>query len=275
MRSHRGVRFVLVGYLGNVQEAPSTDRATGQLLVGGTWRERMRVARRLGPRSAVRAAVRLGHSTRRQLALVTDVTGRLPVPIPASGVLEPTDPESFTGFADLVEHVAPPELLELLWYVRFAAEGARTLLVARDPQGRPTFSTWMIDADEQSALGARFTDGFHRLESKEMLLEGVFTFPDMRGRGIANAGIAAACAWASQHGAATVWAYPYLDNFAVLPRFVPSDFEPHHARVETISMRRVRGTAVPLSSSDVADWERAHAVASARAGFSHAPPPDL
>jgi GNAT superfamily N-acetyltransferase len=270
------VQFGGVGYPWNVQDAHSTARATGPPHVEGTWRERMRIARRLGPRCAVRAAARLGHSTRRQLALATDVTGRgLPVAIPGSGPLEPTEAESFAGFSDLVEDVSPTYLLELLWYVRFAAEGHQTLLVARDPEGRPTFSTWMIDADTQSALGARFTDGFHRLESNEMLLEGLFTFPDMRGQGIAAAGIAAACAWASLRGANKVWVYPYLDNVAVLPRLVPSDFEPHHARVETTSMRRVRALAVPLSSSDVAEWERARAVASARAGSSHVPPPDL
>src|SRR3954452_15909505 len=153
------------------------------------WRERVRAARRLGPIRAFRAAARLGYSTRRQIALSADVARVDPVPIPGSGPLEPEDAASFDGFANLVEQTPAPALLELLWYVRFAALGARELLVARDPEGRPTFSTWMLDAAAQSALGSRFDEGFHRLEPGEMLLEGIFTFPGMRRRGVAGAAI--------------------------------------------------------------------------------------
>ena len=219
--------------------------------------QRARVAWRLGPVDAVRAAVRVGRRTRRQLALVADVTGRTAPPIPGSGPLEPTDARSYDGFARLVPETPAASLLELLWYVRFAEEGARTLLVARDEAGLPTFSTWMLDAEGQREHASRFGEAFHCLEDGEMLLEGVFTYPHARGRGVGAAGIAAACAWAAGNGAARVWVYPYLDNPAVLPLNVRAGFEPVAVRVEVTSLGQARAYEQPLTEADAAAWKAA------------------
>jgi GNAT superfamily N-acetyltransferase len=219
--------------------------------------QRARVAWKLGPLDAVRAAVRVGRRTRRQLALVADVTGRTPFPIPDSSALEPTDARSYDGFARLVPDTPAASLLELLWYVRLAEDGARTLLVARDDAGLPTFSTWMLDAEGQREHASRFGDAFHRLEDGELLLEGIYTYPHARGRGVGAAGIAAACAWAAGRGATRIWVYPYLDNPAVLPLNVHAGFEPVNARVEITSLGQVRAYQEPLTEDDLAAWEQA------------------
>ncbi len=219
--------------------------------------ERARVAWRLGPVDALRAAARASRSTRRQAGLVLDVR-RLPMAaIPDSGPVEPTDPLTFTGFEALVDETPPSALLELLWYARFAAEGAETFLVAHDADGCPTFSTWMLDAAGQRRHADRFLEAFHRLGPDEMLLEGVFVFPPFRGRGIARAGIAAACAWAGEQGAARVWGYPYLDNHAILPALARTGFEAVHARVELSSFGQVRATQEPLDAGDREIWAQA------------------
>ena len=219
--------------------------------------ERARVAWRLGPVDALRAAVRAGRSTRRQAGLVLDVRGLPMAAIPDSGPVEPTDPLTFGGFDELVPTTTPSALLELLWYTRFAAEEAETFLVARTATGHPTFSTWMLDVAAQQRHGDRFLEGFHRLGPDEMLLEGVFVFPPFRGRGIARAGIAAACAWAGEHGATRVWAYPYLDNRTILPPLVSTGFEPLHARVEVSSFGQVRALQEPLAAEDRKIWAEA------------------
>ena len=219
--------------------------------------QRARVAWKLGPIDAVRAAARVGRRTRRQLALVATVATRTGPDIPGSGRLEPTDASSYQGFTKLIEETPPASLLELLWYVRLADEGAETLLVARDDDGRPTFSVWMLDAAGQREHAARFQDGFHALEDGEMLLEGVFTYPHARGRGVAPAGVAAACAWAGGSGAERVWVYPYLDNPSSLPVFASAGFEPVAARVEVTSLRQVRAWEEPLRDADLTAWEQA------------------
>jgi len=216
--------------------------------------ERARVAWRLGAVDTVRAAVRAGRRTRRQLALVVETEGLPDVSIPESGALEPTDARSFEAFARLLPQTPPGSLLELLWYVRFARDGARTLLVARDGAGRPSFSTWMLDAEGQREHASRFGDGFHRLGEDELLIEGIFTFPHARGRGVGAAGIAAACAWAGQRGAARVWGYPYLDNPQALPPFARAGFEPVGTRVEVTSLGQLRAWAEPLTECDRNAW---------------------
>jgi GNAT superfamily N-acetyltransferase len=219
--------------------------------------QRARVALRLGPIDAVRAAVRARRSTRRQIGLVVETAGLQAPPIPGSRPLEPTDGLTFRGFSELVPETAPSSLLELLWYERFAATGAETLLVARDGEGRPTFSTWMLSPAGQQLHNDRFLEGFHPLEPDEMLLEGVFTFPHARGRGVARAGIAAACAWAGGQGATRVWAYPYLDNRRILPVLASCGLTAVDARVEVSSFGQARGRREPLSETDLRIWEEA------------------
>jgi RimJ/RimL family protein N-acetyltransferase len=219
--------------------------------------ERARVAWRLGPVIAARAAMAKRHSVPRQVGLVLDVQGMSVPSIPESGPLVPADAAVFDGFAQLVSETPPSALLELLWYQRFAREGAETFLVASDRDGRPTFSTWMLDADGQQRHSDRFLGGFHRLGRDEMLLEGIFVFPPFRGRGIAGAGIAAACAWAAGQGANKVWCYPYLDNHAILPPLARCGFVPRHSRVESSSLGQVQARQEALTRKDRLLWEQA------------------
>ena len=229
--------------------------------------ERARVAWRLGPVDAVRAAVRAGRNTRRQIGLVLEVNGLWTPPPLAATPLEPTDALGFDAFEQLLPKTPPTALLELLWYARLAAEGAETLLVARDCEGRPTFSTWLLDAAGQERHGDRFGEAFHRLRPDELLLEGIFVFPPFRGRGLAAAGIAAACAWAGERGATRVWSYPYLDNHAILPPLARCGFEPSHVRVEVSSLGQVRAAQELLAPHDLVIWSRA----ARRAGTIPAP----
>jgi GNAT superfamily N-acetyltransferase len=222
--------------------------------------QRARVALRLGPIDAVRAAVRARRITRRQIGLVAEATPQAP-PIPGSGPLQPTDALAFGGFSELVPATPPESLLELLWYERFAATGAETLLVARDGEGRPVFSTWMLSPAGQQLHRDRFLEGFHALEPDEMLMEGVFTFPHARRRGVARAGIAAACAWACGQGASRIWAYPYLDNSRILPVFAACGLTPVDVRVEVSSFGQARGHRERLREADLRVWEDAVALA--------------
>jgi GNAT superfamily N-acetyltransferase len=223
-----------------------------------TLPSRPRLAWQLGPLGCARAAVRAGYRRRRQFGLSADVGDGPPVSIPDSGPLEPTDGSSFSGFTDLEGTLEPGSLLEVLWYQRFAATGARTLLVARDEGGCPTFSTWMLDAEGQQAHYDRFGEAFHQLEDGEMLMEGIFTFPAFRRRHIATAGIAAACRWAAEHGARTLWCYPYADNPAIFPALQASGFRPVHARVETAVLGRLEARHVSLTAADIRAWTSRH-----------------
>jgi RimJ/RimL family protein N-acetyltransferase len=178
----------------------------------------------------------------------------------AAPAMAPCDGPSFLAFAHELETAEGVEYLELRWRARWCADDVRRLYVATDADASPVYAQWLIGPHEQARPpAARHLGGTRRLADDERILEGAYTFPGMRGRGLMRGCMAQLIDRAFDEGAARVWTYVETDNVASLRGCAAVGFSPTSLRRQVHRLGRRRMVELPLDDGAQAAWAAATA----------------
>jgi GNAT superfamily N-acetyltransferase len=174
---------------------------------------------------------------RRDLSLrLTKPTPKIPItvrPLAATDDLSVLEPEP---------SMPAEEAMSRLIQRRLLRSGLRVCYVAIAPDGKPCYMQWVIPSTENSRARAIFGNLYPVLGPDEALLEGAYTPPAYRGKGIMSAGMAQIAETAIEQGAR--WAITFVDerNTASLKGCVRAGFAPYVKRHEKFRLfyRQIR-----------------------------------
>lgn len=176
----------------------------------------------------------------------------------AAPAMAPCDGPGFLAFAQELETARGVEYLELRWRARWCADDVRKLYVAADADSSPVYAQWLIGPHEQARpAAARHLGGTRRLAEDERILEGAYTFPRMRGRGLMRDCMAQLIDHAFAEGATRVWTYVETDNVASLRGCAAVGFSPRSLRRQVHRLGRRRVMELPLDDRAQAAWATA------------------
>lgn len=214
--------------------------------------------RGLGARTLVRAVGRRLWSTTRALGLrapVDDLPDPKPAGIPVA--MRETEPTSFASFRDELARARGDDRMEVLGRERFCRGGVTTMYVAADHEGRPVYAQWLVTSADQDRLHAVTGGTFPRLDDREALVEGAYTFTDFRKLGVMAVGMAQLLRIAGERGAQSVITYVSDDNVPSLRGCARVGFGLDHVRVTTRRLGVRRSRRAPLDDRARAAWEAA------------------
>jgi len=160
---------------------------------------------------------------------------------------------SFTGFEDALEVLPPEEFPELLVRARFCRGSVTTLYVARGEDGGCLYAQWLVGREEQQAAGDLLA-GTRRLTEGESLVEGAYTFPAARGRGLMRDGMGQLLLVARERGDERVVTYVDQENIPSLRGCAAVGFRADHVRIETWRFGRLHRRFEQLTAADRDLW---------------------
>jgi RimJ/RimL family protein N-acetyltransferase len=122
-----------------------------------------------------------------------------------------------------------------------------TCWIAVDRDGRPAYMQCQILPEHEAGLRALFGDLFPRLRPGQALLDGAYTPPAFRGKGIMAHAMAIIAATAAEKGARSVVTYVREDNIASLKGCKKAGFWPYTRRLEIyrFGRRQIRFEPLP------------------------------
>ncbi len=122
-----------------------------------------------------------------------------------------------------------------------------TCWIAVDPDGRPAYMQCLILPEHNDRLGGLFGDLYPRLRPGQALLEGAYTPPDFRGKGIMAHAMALIAESATDLGVRSVVTFVGEDNIASLKGCKKAGFWPYTRRLEIYryGRRQVRYAPIP------------------------------
>ena len=167
--------------------------------------------------------------------------------------MEPFEPHAFDGFAAALRDCASADYTELRSRIRLDAIGLRTLYVAHDEEQAPLYAQWLVPADEQPRL-ARVMPGAVDLRDDEAIVEGAFTFPAARARGVMIEGMGRLLRVARSAGIRAVVTYVHSSNVPSLRGCAAVGFQPDHVRLDTWRLGRLTSEPLPLDDRTVEGW---------------------
>jgi GNAT superfamily N-acetyltransferase len=154
-------------------------------------------------------------------------------PIAATDDLSALDPEP---------NMPADEAMSRLVQHRLLRSGLRVCYVAIAPDGKPCYMQWAIPSAENHRVRAFFGNLYPVLGPDEALLEGAYTPPDYRGKGIMSAAMAQVAERSADFGAR--WVITFVDerNSASVKGCVRAGFAPYLKRHEKFRLfyRQVR-----------------------------------
>jgi GNAT superfamily N-acetyltransferase len=122
-----------------------------------------------------------------------------------------------------------------------------TCYVAVAPEGDVCFMQWLIRATENEEIQANFGSQIPLLNPDEALLEGAYTVPAYRGRGIMASAMAQVAEKAKQFGARWAITFVAQENEPSLKGCARAGFEPYTLRYQSWRMLHRSITFVPIS----------------------------
>jgi hypothetical protein len=190
--------------------------------------------------------------------LVCDLSDVPPALSPTIDIaMEPRAPGQFTGFSEELSRVTGDDYIEVDQRVRLCNAGVDGLHVASDPEGRPIYAQWLIDADNQAALHRATHGQFPQLAQDETLVEGAYTFVDFRRLGAMGEGSRQLLVKAAEEGAARCYTYVSIENVPSLRGVARAGFDLDHVRVTTFRLGRRHIVRRPPLTSERVLWEEA------------------
>jgi GNAT superfamily N-acetyltransferase len=187
---------------------------------GGVWRR------------TARALLRRLHSDNSAYGLERDLTRSFQAP-PAQMPLtiRPLTESDVESLLDLREHgISDDDLFQQIHQRELLATHLGTCFVAVVPDGRPCYMQWLIGADQTDEIEAVFHDQVPRLASDEVLLEGAFTAPAFRGRGVMANAMAQISELGRTMGARRAITFVLSDNVPSLKGCYRAGFAPYVIR---------------------------------------------
>ena len=95
-----------------------------------------------------------------------------------------TDSLNFKGFEDELQTLTGNDYLEVLNLDMYCRAGMAGLHVAWSDEGRPMYAQWALGSDERDTM-PRFVSSIYPVpHADEVLIEGAYTFPAFRRRGL-------------------------------------------------------------------------------------------
>ena len=227
-----------------------------RLLPGGTsW---ISLVRAVGPRLLLEKLAEQTWGSSTNLGLRCDLRSLPPRrPAKIEIAMEPRDCRSFGGFADELQWAKGADCLQVLLLRRLGNAGVRTLHVASDQDGAPTYCQWLVGAGDQQPIDAHSPGRYPRLGPNEVLLEGAFTFTRFRGLGLMADGMWQLLRKARDGGAESAITYVAADNVPALRGCAHVGFLPDHVRLNTQRFGRTRSVFRPVDEETLAAWAAA------------------
>ncbi|MDQ3723384.1 MAG: hypothetical protein M3376_10035 [Actinomycetota bacterium] len=214
--------------------------------------------REVGPHGFVQAIRGRAWSESLSFGLACDLSDIPPARTPKIAVvMDPSTPQSFTGFADELGRVTGDDYIEVDQRVRLCDAAVAGLHVATDPEGRPVYAQWLIDSASQDALHGATHGQFPHLAPDETLVEGAYTFVDFRKLGAMAEGMRQLLVKAEAKGAARCYTYVAIENVPSLRGCANAGFDLDHTRVTTSRAGRRRVLRRPPLPQERAQWEAA------------------
>ncbi len=191
--------------------------------------------------------------------LRTDL-GQLPDPLPTRTevAMEPVDVADFTGFIDELELVTGSDRGALDDREKMRSAGIDRFYVSFSPSREPVYAQFVITPEQQEAMQAAFRrELFPKLEERQVLLEGAYTFTSFRGLGVMAEGMRQVLTRARDDGFDQALTTVDRDNVPSLRGCARVGFEP--ARVGVISRRfgQFSRRHAPARADDWAIWRTA------------------
>lgn len=216
------------------------------------------LVREVGLRGLAKAVRDRAWSEGLSFGLACDLSAIPPARTPKIDVvMDPTTPQSFTGFADELGRVTVDDYIEVDQRVRLCDAGVAGFHVATDLEGRPIYAQWLVDRANQAALHGATHGQFPDLAQDETLVEGAYTFVDFRKRGAMAEGMRQLLVKAAESGAARCYTYVAVDNVPSLRGCANAGFDLDHTRVTTSRAGRRRVLRRPPLPQEREQWEAA------------------
>ncbi len=228
-------------------------------------------------RDAVRM-IREGHSRR----LVESVKTRLESVTPSLGLARDLNVPFTAPDAKLKVEVRPlrpgeeidflaldgPDMTDdaahtILQQRRLLDSKVGTCWIAVDPDGRPAYMQCLVQPEHTDRLRGLFGDLYPRLLPGHALLEGAYTPPDFRGKGIMAHAMALIAASAADQDVRSVVTFVGEDNIASLKGCKKAGFWPYTRRLEVyrFGRRQVRYEPLPPGTPYAFDQPERNSVA--------------
>ena len=221
-------------------------------------RELVEHLRGMGGAVASRALIAQGWSVKRELELVCQVRDRPAVPEARVAVdLQETDPETFDGFAEELEHASGMEYGQALRRLLICRAGIRGLHVAVDADGSPMYAQWLLDAEERDRLRSRMPGPWRELRRDEAIVEFAYTFTRHRGKGVMAAGMGALVEVAAARGRTRVFTYVRPDNVPSLRGCAKVGFRPSSIVATSFRLGFHRVSFTPVDAEASRQWDAA------------------
>jgi GNAT superfamily N-acetyltransferase len=179
----------------------------------------------------------------------------LTVPFPApSGKIPLQVRQIRPGDIDALLAVGPDPDEQLLEQraiqTRLLEAGLGTCYVAVDEHDRPCYMQLLIGPADNERLQRFFQGSMPQLAPDEALLEGAYTNPGYRGKGVMAAAMARIAEHAEDLGARYVLTFVHDDNIASLKGCERAGFTPHVHREERYRLFRRSVTFTPLPAKE-------------------------
>jgi GNAT superfamily N-acetyltransferase len=177
---------------------------------------------RAGPRAAARKLRRRVWSGWETAVLVRELAEPLPPAAPLQ--VELVEPQSFDGFRPLLETLEGEDLLFVRGLERTRAAGAGDLVVGRDPAGAYLASMFLHRPRHTDRLASVAPGLYGSPGPDEVLTDGLFSLPALRGQGVGRALLAAALHILRAEGVGRAYAHIDADNRASLRTFTGAGY---------------------------------------------------
>jgi GNAT superfamily N-acetyltransferase len=146
---------------------------------------------------------------------------------------------------------SPEDFYERLLRLRLFDSGLQTCYGAFTDDGRLAYVQWLIEPSQNDLVQGLFDSAFPRLEADEVLLEGAYTFPFVRGQGVMAAAMAAVTAEGKGRGFATAWTFVGEHNVPSLKGCRKAGYAEEVRRLEQWRLFRHSFSFGPLAAQQV------------------------
>lgn len=169
------------------------------------------------------------HSTEKSICLRRDLGLRFDSPRAAINLsITPLDPSHAQKLFELeTQHTDLPAFKDLINRLNLHRAGIGTCYTAVDGGDEPCYMQWLIGPNDNQKLRAMYREGMLQLRADEMLLEGAFTRPAFRGKGVMAEAMAHIAEKGRDAGARWVITFVKEDNIASLKGCQKAGFEPY------------------------------------------------